>query len=116
MTDKCDIDLEQFLLLKADFESRQLISYIDDNIPRFIDERSFGEIVSGWYLGYGQGTDCVEYKQYVVITVLGDCDYIYFYNKDLHYITHSYTNNWDWSSGYVLNVDTQHVDTVVAFG
>lgn len=54
------------------------------------------------------GTECVEYGQYIVITVSGDCDYIYFYNKDLQYITHSYTNNWDWGSGTGLDVDARH--------
>lgn len=105
--------LEQFLLLKKDFESRPVVSYADNDIPNFMGQSSFGEIVSEWLLNYGDGTECVEYGQYIVITISGDCDYIYFYNKDLQYITHSYTNNWDWSSGSWLDVDARHVDMVV---
>lgn len=109
------INLEQFLTLISNFDSQQLVTYNDKNkvIPNYIDEFSCGMKISlSWGLNYMDGTYCTEYKDYIVMEVSGDTDFVYFYNKHFQYITHRYTNDWDWSN-CILDIDQRHVDTVL---
>ena len=94
-----------------EFRLKDRITFVDNEIPNF---KGRGDR-HGDKTFYGEGdmVDSEEYESYIIITVSGDADELYYFDKELDCITHHYYDNWDWGDGYMLIVDKEYCDRVI---
>lgn len=97
--------------LISEFNLKDRLRYVDNEIPNF--KGRYDMYNDKTYYGEGDMVASEEYESYIIITISGDSDDLYYFDKELGCITHNYYDNWDWGDGYMLVVDKEYCDRVI---